>query len=371
MEQISVTQFAGELKMPATALLDQLKRAGVSIDGADDMLSEQDKAKLLDYLRRAHGDDKAKSKITLTRKQTSEIKATDSSGRARTVQVEVRKKRVFVKRDELIAEAEAQKAASVDAPEPELEVVEAPVVEVPEVAPATEPIVAEASAPEVIEDALSATAAETEPTPEPEAAAPAPETKKRVRRVKIAELLDPEEVKAREDESRRHSDLMARQIADRKLREEREASSRAAAERNRLEAENAATASRKGGGANTLHKPQKEEPAGRKDERRGVDSDKRRTLKTRGDDAVGNWRGGKRGGGRGQRNQRDAQPASNFKAPVEPVVHEVHVPETISVADLAHKMAIKATEVIKALMKMGSMVTINQVLDQETAMIIV
>ena len=106
MEQISVTQFAGELKMPASALLDQLRKAGVEISGTDDTLTEQDKAKLLEYLRRAHGDERQKSKITLTRKQTSEIKATDSTGRARTVQVQVRKKRVFVKRDELVADAD-------------------------------------------------------------------------------------------------------------------------------------------------------------------------------------------------------------------------------------------------------------------------
>ncbi|HMU16715.1 MAG TPA: translation initiation factor IF-2 associated domain-containing protein, partial [Thauera aminoaromatica] len=101
MEQMSVTQFAGELKMPAAVLLEQLKRAGVEKSGPTDLLTEQDKARLLDYLRRSHGDTQPKGKITLTRKQTSEIRATDSTGRARTVQVEVRKKRTFVKRDEL------------------------------------------------------------------------------------------------------------------------------------------------------------------------------------------------------------------------------------------------------------------------------
>ena len=100
MEQMSVTQFAGELKMPAAVLLEQLKRAGVEKSGPTELLTEQDKARLLEYLRRSHGDSQPKGKITLTRKQTSEIRATDSTGRARTVQVEVRKKRTFVKRDE-------------------------------------------------------------------------------------------------------------------------------------------------------------------------------------------------------------------------------------------------------------------------------
>ena len=107
MGQTTVTQFAGELKMPASVLLEQLQKAGVDKARETDLLSEQDKTRLLDFLRRAHGDTAAKSKITLTRKETSEIRATDSTGRARTVQVEVRKKRVLVKRDvsELRAEA--------------------------------------------------------------------------------------------------------------------------------------------------------------------------------------------------------------------------------------------------------------------------
>jgi translation initiation factor IF-2 len=86
------------LKCRSSALLEQLGKAGVGKQTGSDTLTDQDKAKLLDYLRRAHGDE-SKAKITLTRKQTSEIKATDSHGRARTVQVEVRKKRVLVKRE--------------------------------------------------------------------------------------------------------------------------------------------------------------------------------------------------------------------------------------------------------------------------------
>src|SRR5512139_2446030 len=98
MTATTVSQFADELKMPVAALLEQLDKAGVGKQGERDSLTDQDKTKLLDYLRRAHGEG-AKTKITLTRKQTSEIKATDAQGRARTVQVEVRKKRVLVKRE--------------------------------------------------------------------------------------------------------------------------------------------------------------------------------------------------------------------------------------------------------------------------------
>ena len=100
MSANNVANFAAELKMPADVLLQQLKAAGVAKQSVDDLISESDKEHLLNALRRAHGSDEApKKKITLTRKQTSEIKQADATGKARTIQVEVRKKRVFVKRD--------------------------------------------------------------------------------------------------------------------------------------------------------------------------------------------------------------------------------------------------------------------------------
>src|SRR2546425_3597347 len=100
MAQTSVAQFAGELRVPPSVLLEQLRAAGVHKEVAEDVLSEQDKTRLLEYLRKSHGSSEPKNKITLTRKQTSEIiKKSDASGKARTIQVEVKKKRIFVKRD--------------------------------------------------------------------------------------------------------------------------------------------------------------------------------------------------------------------------------------------------------------------------------
>ena len=100
MAQTNVTQFAKELGVPATMLLEQLQAAGVGKRLLEDtMLTEQDKTQLLEYLRRVHGTNEAKTKITLTRRQTSEIKKADATGKSRTIQVEVRKKRVFVKRE--------------------------------------------------------------------------------------------------------------------------------------------------------------------------------------------------------------------------------------------------------------------------------
>ncbi|MDX5446327.1 MAG: translation initiation factor IF-2 associated domain-containing protein, partial [Zoogloeaceae bacterium] len=202
MDEMSVTQFAGELKMPANVLLEQLQKAGVAKGGVDDLLTEHDKARLLDYLRRSHGETQPKGKITLTRKQTSEIRATDSSGRARTVQVEVRKKRVFVKRDELAGEAPA--AAE---PEVELEVeAVAPVAEAPapapvEPPPAPEPEVVavpvEPEAPAVVE--AEAPVEKEEPveveTPAEPVAAPRKKT-----RVAASAYLSPEEIASREAE---------------------------------------------------------------------------------------------------------------------------------------------------------------------------
>ena len=113
MAQTTIEQFASELKMPAGALLEQLAAAGVSAKKEGDNLTEVDKTRLLDYLRKQHGAAaEPKKRITLTRKQTTEIKAADSTGKARTIQVEVRKKRVLVRRDEDAAAASSSRRTS-------------------------------------------------------------------------------------------------------------------------------------------------------------------------------------------------------------------------------------------------------------------
>src|SRR6185437_450954 len=118
MASNNVAQFAAELKMPAGVLLEQLQAAGVQKASEDDALSESDKARLLDHLRKSHGSaDTDKRKITLTRRHTSEIKQSDATGKARTIQVEVRKKSVFVKRDEAADGAAAAEAADAQAAE--------------------------------------------------------------------------------------------------------------------------------------------------------------------------------------------------------------------------------------------------------------
>src|SRR5215471_4683470 len=110
MAQINVIQFAQQLGLPPALLIEQLQAAGIKRSLAEDTpLTEKDKTQLLDHLRKAHGGAEAKQKITLTRRQTTEIKKSDALGKSRTIQVEVRKKRVLVKRDTTEARAEAAK----------------------------------------------------------------------------------------------------------------------------------------------------------------------------------------------------------------------------------------------------------------------
>jgi translation initiation factor IF-2 len=365
---MTVSQFATELKMPAPALLEQLAKAGVSKQASNDTLSEQDKSRLLDYLRKSHGETAPKAKITLTRKQTSEIRASDSTGKARTIQVEVRKKRVFVKRDasELAAEAAAEAAAEVPAEVAEVEPV---VVAAPEPVPVPE-VVAVAPVPEPVPEPAAVPPAAVAAPVEAPVARPAPKS-----------VIDSAQRALREAESKRQGKLSAIQAAEFKEKAEREARARAEAEARlaaqqaqlaEAEAKKVKEAAAAAGVSGTIHKPAAKPEDGKakpaKKDAWKDDAAKRRAIKTRGDAGTSGWRGSKGGGRHGRHGHAEDAPAQQ---PVEAIVREVHVPETISVADLAHKMTVKATEVIKTLMKMGSMVTINQVLDQETAMIVV
>lgn len=371
MAQTTVEQFAGELKLPTALLLEQLKSAGVHKSSAEDQLSEADKAALLDHLRKEHGTQAQKSKITLTRKSSTEIKKTDNTGKARTIQVEVRKKRVIEQRDELelVSHEEAAPVAEVPVVVDEPLVVAEPVVEIPEPVAVVE-AEPEAPAPEPVPAPVAETPAAAEPAPEPVVVKPQTISRK--------DLLGAEEIALREQEAKRHATLLAMQAEDKRRKEEL-AKRRQEEEAKRLAEAEAAKAKAAKLSEGTLHKPvakegaekpaAKEAKKGKGNNKEWTDAEnKKRGLKTRGDMTAGKagWRAPK---GKGHKHHGDEQHA--FTAPTEPIVHEVLVPETITVADLAHKMAVKSGEVIKALMGMGMMVTINQVLDQETAIIVV
>ncbi|MFK0375633.1 translation initiation factor IF-2 [Pandoraea sp. NPDC090278] len=456
MASINVAQFAEELKMPAGVLLEQLKAAGVDKLSADDSVTEADKARLLEHLRRSHGaGDGDKKKITLTRRQTSEIKQADATGKARTIQVEVRKKRTFVKRDDVAegvdnaaaaaedealrlreedarreAERLAAEAAELKRRQEQLEREEVERREREEKEAAERRVREEAERAAAAAKAAEEQKAKAEAKADAEAEKQAQQTREEADKVakadaeKAAEAdkaaaakADAEREQARKasEEARAAAEkasaaadkARAEEEAIRKRRAAAEAEARAIREmmnapRRVLKAPEpapAAAAPAKADAAKgTLHKPAKPEGAAakpadkkpaaapasttagaadKKDKKPGAwqkDADnrnKRGGMKTRGDASGGSdgWRGGGRGGRRGDRHSQDDRNA--FQAPTEPVVRDVHVPETISVADLAHKMSVKAAEVIKLMMKMGQMVTINQVLDQETAMIVV
>ena len=465
MSSNTVVQFAAELKMPANVLLEQLRSAGVSVNSVDDQVTDSDKAKLLESLRRSHGATEGK-KITLTRRQTSEIRQADGSGRSRTIQVEVRKKRVFVKRDALETDSAAAPAAPeqlASSPEPKAlesmaeqpttnlvdiqqahaEVLDAPADErQDQEAKATEPVAAKTAdlsnvdtpdstkqirsadvdfndakepghqpqeqavelAPVALPDMKQAEADAQEPVAKDEAdQAPSLPAAKPVSAVSApyapAEVSKP--VAKSPVRGRAPAPVTPTASPDDSL--EREAARRAseaeaAALRDMLNRPRKVLRAEPEAGAltGTLHKPagakssKKEaggEPAGKKviksgevsstwsdDSARKKPADKR--AEPAGAAARDGWRaagkggkaGGKKGGGKGGANQAQDR---REPAPAEFIAREIHVPETISVADLAHKMSVKAGEVIKHLMKLGQMVTINQVLDQETAMIVV
>ncbi|MEI7574984.1 MAG: hypothetical protein RLZZ541_481 [Pseudomonadota bacterium] len=366
MAQTTVEQFAGELKLPTALLLEQLKSAGVNKSVAEDQLSEADKTALLDHLRKEHGTLAPKNKITLTRKSSSEIKKTDNTGKARTIQVEVRKKRVIEQPvDSLVVE-------DIE-PHVESDVQVEVLVEQPEVIePAEAPIIAE-----VIDEPIEPVA-----IVEPEAIEPPvlaePAIAKTINR---KDLLGAGEIALREQEAKRHSTLAAMQAEDRRKKQEL-AQRRLDEETKKLADAELAKAKAAKLSEGTLHKPVAKEgaakPAAAKEAKKGKGNNKewtdaenkKRGLKTRGDVTAGKpgWRAPK-GGKHRHQSDDDAQHA--FNAPTEAIVYEVLVPETITVAELAHKMAVKSGEVIKTLMGMGMMVTINQVLDQETAIIIV
>ena len=422
MSSTTVAEFATELKKSTDTLLEQLKAAGVSKSSASDALSDADKQRLLSHLQASHGTAAPeRKKITLTKKSTSEIKQADASGKARTIQVEVRKKRTFVRRDDGTEGAEAVSVA-------EAPVEAAPVVDSAELARREEEArrqaelirrqeeelaerrrqreaqeaqereaAVRAQAEEEARRAEAAAAAAANPaTPTPaEPSAQEQAAADQVREAQVAaQAQQAADAKARaDDEAARARDLESR----RRKAEEEAAAIRtmmsSAAKKPPVRKEEPKPVEAKKG---TLHKPatapSAAKPAGAGGAGTGAgagaaagnkevksaklssswanDATKKKAIPTRGDSSGGVGRGSWRSGPRGRRgHDRDEAPV--VAAPAEARIIEVHVPETITVAELAHKMSVKASEVIKHLMKLGQMVTINQPLDQDTAMIVV
>ena len=403
MTNITVADFANELKRPTDTLMEQLQAAGVSKQSASDALTDADKQKLLNYLQASHGTDaSARRKITLTKKTTSEIKQADATGKARTIQVEVRKKRTFIKRDdEPAAPAPAPVPEEVEAPARVAATPAAPLIDAAEQArrddearrqselmrrqeeeaaekrrqrEESERRSAESASPASTDDAPAQPV--PEPTAEPAVVAEAPAPLRAEAPAPVAPSLQDEAERAREQEANRRKALAEaeairammsapRKVLVAKKPEEKKAD---AAAKGTLHKPAGTAAAKTGAGAPSANKEVK---SAKLSSSWAGDPAKKKGIPTRGDSSGGVGRNNWRGGPRGRRGERGREEHATAQAPVEQRVIEVHVPETITVAELAHKMAIKASEVIKALMKMGQMVTINQPLDQDTAMIVV
>jgi translation initiation factor IF-2 len=304
MADVTVAQFAEVLKVPVDRLLQQLDQAGIKVDTAQDMISEEAKHELLTHLRRSHGRDDAQAeaaprKITLRRKSQSELKLAGTQGRARTVNVEVRSKRTYIKREVLEDQARHQ-----------LEEIER----------------------------------QRETEEQTKAAQEREEHERRER-----ERLDRERL---EEENRRRSDEENRKrTAEEEARRQAEVQAREVAERDRKAA---------------AAKPGKttREVVDDKATRYG-----RQELHIVGDVSSRHKKKKSRDGRR--RSVGEADGKHGFEMPTARVVREVAIGEAMTVAELAQKMAVKATEVIKVMMNMGVMATINQMIEQDTAVLVV
>jgi translation initiation factor IF-2 len=304
MADVTVSQFAEVLKVPVDRLLQQLDQAGIKVDGAEDMISEDAKHELLTHLRRSHGHDDSQTeaaprKITLKRKSQSELKLAGVQGRARTVNVEVRSKRTYIKREVLADQARTQQ----------------------------EEIDRQRETEEQAKAALERQESERREKERAELERVAEESRRR----------SDEENRKRtaEEEARRQADTQAREIADR----ERKAAAAKPGKATRDVADDKATRY----GRQELHIV-------------GDVSSRHKKKKSR---------DGRR------RSVGEADGKHGFEMPTARVVREVAIGEAMTVAELAQKMAVKATEVIKVMMNMGVMATINQMVEQDTAVLVV
>ena len=307
MADVTVAQFAEVLKVPVDRLLQQLDQAGIKVDSAEDMISEDAKHELLTHLRRSHGRndalaDAAPRKITLRRKSQSELKLASPQGRARTVNVEVRSKRTYVKR-------------------------------------------------EVLEDQARHQQEEIDRLRESEEQAKAALERAEHERAE-KERLDRERI---EEENRRRSDEENRKrTAEEEARRQAETLAREQAERERK----AAAAAAKPGKAVREVVDDKATRYGRQELHIVGDVSSRHKKKKSRD-------------GRRRSVGGEADAKHGFEMPTARVVREVAIGEAMTVGELAQKMAVKATEVIKVMMNMGVMATINQMIEQDTAVLVV
>ncbi|GGE88388.1 translation initiation factor IF-2 [Shewanella carassii] len=352
MAETTVEKLSTEVGKSVERLIEQFSKAGIK-KGKNDSVTEAEKQQLLDYLKKQHGADSAPTKMTLQRKTVSTLSVAGSGGQSKDVKVEVRKKRTFVKRDpaELARQAEEQARAEAEAKaQAEAEAKAKAEAEAKAKAEAEAKAKAEAEAKAKAKVAQDAGKAKEEVKADPKTSAEQEAARVEAERLKAAQA---EAVKRKADEEAARAAAEARRLAEEN--EKRWAEE----ERQRLEAEKRSdhhiTTSKVARAA--------EDTSDMDEEKRG----RRSRHKSAGKKRTKDSRDGR------ERNIRNRAPQAmnhGFNKPVAAVNRDVRIGETITVAELAQKMAIKATEIIKTMMKMGSMVTINQVLDQETAQLV-
>ena len=384
MASTTVISLANEMKVPAEKILEQLQEAGIYKQSPNDEITAQDQAKLLNYLRQdRHAKDR---KISVTRKETTTVKQADGQ---HTVKVEVRRKRVFVKqapaagdrsREDMIAQERARALEEARAKmQAEKEAQEKAQREAEEQKKRAE---MEAQMKAEAERQAAQKKAREEATAQQKAQAARQQAKPAVRTERRPSTNVPsEQDRARREEAKRRAEEEARAIRD-MMNKPKTGVLKAKADAKPVDGKKAIDAKKKG--AKTVLNKDRDDDMNKKAGggkhagghahagAKWQDANKKHSGGNKGNARAAfsedgeEWRGGNRKKG-GRRQEHKPAPMQN----TEPVVHEVSVPETISVGDLAHKMAVKATEVIKCLMKMGQMCTINQMLDQDTAMLVV
>ena len=384
MSQMTVQQFAESVGTPVDRLIGQLKEAGVEVDGPAAEVTDAQKLRLLDHLRQAHGagDRSEAGRMTLKRRATTQtLKVSAGQGRTKTVNVEVRKRRQVVRKGpepEAVPEPVAARTQSLPeappAPAPEIP---APAPEAPPTERAPEPVAEPAAAPEPAqapEPEPIVAEAPAAPSEEPSSkAAPKAKVKPLSRTEQLARQVEVErEAMRRAVELRQQEQEERKQRQETKQREEADAVLAKAEEKARLERKEEAQRLLAEKEAKVrVDAPAKTAEPARKKGRRGVREGEggRKELHVAGE------RRGRREKGKSRVAQTAAAAAvaskHGFERPTAPVVREVEIPETITVGELAQAMAIKAPQLIKALMGMGVMATINQSIDQDTAMLVV
>jgi len=358
MSNTTVAELAQEIGTPVDRLISQLADSGVN-KSATDSVSQDEKESLLEHLKKQHGDDStaAPKKMTLNRKSKSTLTMGHGS-KAKSINVEVRKKRTYVKRSEVEeqqqAEAEAKAAA-------ELELAAKAAAEAKAVADAKE-----------AENAKAVAAAKAEAEAERKAAAKV-EAEAKAKQAAVVKAKNIEEAPVKVAESEEAKKIRLAQEAETKAKLEEEAKEATAAAK-KLAEENEARwkeqeAERKAKEKEVVHLTSSKYAQEAEDKSDSADESGRRRKKKKAP-ADRNARGRNNGRGKGKTLSSPDSLKHGFTKPVETKVQDIRIGETISVAELANKMAKKGAEVVKAMFKLGAMATINQVIDQETAALV-